>query len=304
MWSSPLKNRSVTIVIPCMNEEGNLERLFDYIDITFQRMGFTLPVVVVDDGSTDNTPEILSQLRQKYAFLSVIRHHQNRGVAEVWNTALAYVKTDWILWGQADLESDPQTDIPALLEACGPGIDAIAGWRQGRGDGKTAASSIANRACRWVFGLQIHDMNWIKLVRRDILTKLPVTLITHRYLLAVLAGQGYNVVETPTPWHPRFSGASKFGRKRLFTSAMDFLRVLGWFYVAQPIEAVLTYAAAVGEAMQAGFSAANYTLSIKTNPDYSEAAKEKMLSGRPWRSNSSVANIAYYRRLALSKVAA
>ncbi|MEM9163541.1 MAG: glycosyltransferase family 2 protein, partial [Cyanobacteria bacterium P01_F01_bin.4] len=115
-----------------------------------------------------------------------------------------------------------------------PGRVAIAGWRQQRGDGKITASQLANRACRWAFGLKIHDMNWIKLVRRDALVGLPIELITHRFLLAVLARLGHSVVEVATPWHPRFSGASKFGKKRLVTSAQDFLRVLVWFYLERP----------------------------------------------------------------------
>ncbi|MBE7385114.1 MAG: glycosyltransferase family 2 protein [Leptolyngbya sp. SIO1E4] len=301
---SPMRSRSVTIVIPCMDEEGNLERLFEYIDLAFKQLGYTLPVLVINDGSTDNTLNILNKLCQRYDFLSVISHPQNRGVAEVWNTALNHVKTDWILWGQADLESDPRVDIPALIDAWKPGVDAIAGWRQGRGDGKSGASSIANRACCWAFGLKIHDMNWTKLVRRDIVSRLPVTLITHRFLLAVLAGQGYNVIETPTPWFPRFSGVSKFGRKRLLTSARDFLRVLGWFYVAQPMNAVFYYMSAFIEAAQVGFSAASHNFQVNTSPDYIAAYKEKSFRDSPLRTSSSVANIAYYRRLALAKVAA
>lgn len=299
--SNPLSRGSVTLVIPCMNEEGNLDRLFAYINETFQTMGRTLPVVLIDDGSTDRTPEILRELRQVYSFLTVIRHHKNRGVAEVWNTALAHVKTDWIMWGQADLESDPRTDIPALLEAWKPGVDAIAGWRQGRGDGKLGASALANRACRWAFGLNIHDMNWTKLVRRDLLAKLPVALVTHRYLLAVLAGQGYNVTEVATPWHPRFSGESKFGRKRLFTSARDFARVLSWFYIVYPIESVINYGQAVVESAQVGFSAAKYTLKLKTEPKYHQTLRPHT---PVLRTDSSMANIAYYRQLALSKLAA
>ena len=98
------------------------------------------------------------------------------------------------------------------------------------GDGKLGASTMANQSCRWVFGLEIHDMNWIKLVRRGALMHLPVERITHRFLLAVLAGQGHRVIEVTTPWHPRFSGSSKFGKKRLLTSGRDFLSVLVWFY--------------------------------------------------------------------------
>lgn len=293
-----LSQKSVTIVIPCMNEEGNLERLFEYLEETFQSLGYTLPVVLIDDGSTDGTAQILSRLRRTCRFLTVLRHSHNRGVAEVWNTALAHVKTDWILWGQADLESDPRTDIPALLAACSPGVDAIAGWRQGRGDGKLGASSLANRACRWAFGLQIHDMNWIKLVRRDRLAQLPINLITHRYLLAVIAGQGHRVIEVPTPWHPRFSGASKFGRGRLFTAAADFLRVTGWFYILQPLETAHRYGRIALEAAHVGMRAAGHAFRLKASSPQTTPQRQPLPSG------SAVANIAYYRQLALSKVSA
>jgi len=223
------QSRSITVVIPALNEEGNLEKLLLNLEEVFRNLGFTLPVVVVDDGSTDKSPVILAHLSKKYEFLKVIRHPQRRGVTGVWKTALAYAKTDWIFWGQADLESDPRTDLPLLLKACNPGVDAVAGWRQKRGDGKIFASLIANLACRLVFGLKIHDMNWIKLVRRDLLSNLPVEKITHRYLLAILAAQGYRIAEIPTPWHERYSGKSKFGKGRLMTSAVDFIKLWWWF---------------------------------------------------------------------------
>jgi len=227
----PLVSRSITVVIPCLNEEGNLEKLFLDLELTFNNLGFTLPVLLVDDGSVDSTPEILASLQKKYSFLKVIRHPQRRGVAAVWSTAIANTSTDWIFWGQADLESDFKTDLPLLLEACFADVDGVAGWRQERGDKKLATSQFANGSCRLAFGMKIHDMNWIKLVRRDLLTPLPIEKITHRFLLAVLAGQGHKITEVATPWHERFSGVSKFGRKRLLKSAIDFSRVFWWFYV-------------------------------------------------------------------------
>jgi dolichol-phosphate mannosyltransferase len=225
----PLESRSVTIVIPSLNEEGNLEKLFGSIDRAFGKLGFTLPVLLIDDGSTDESPRILASLRQRYQFLRVITHPTRRGVTGVWKTAIANTKTDWIFWGQADLESDPETDIPLLLEACVSGVDGVAGWRQNRGDGKNLASKIANTACQLVFGLKIHDMNWIKLVPRDLVATLPMDIVTHRYMLAVLSGFGNTITEVATPWHPRFSGETKFGKKRLLTSAIDFSRAVSWF---------------------------------------------------------------------------
>ncbi len=225
----PLESRSVTIVIPCLNEEGNLERLFDLIDKAFLSLGFNLPVVLIDDGSNDTTPSILVQLQQQYDFLRVITHPKRLGVTGVWKTAIANTDSDWILWGQADLESNPELDFPLLLEACTSGVDGVAGWRQNRGDGKTLASKIANMTCSILFGLKIHDMNWIKLVRRELVASLPMDTVTHRYMLAVLSGFGCQITEVATPWYPRHSGQSKFGKKRLISSAIDFTRAFCWF---------------------------------------------------------------------------
>lgn len=225
----PQESHSVTVVVPALNEEGSLEMLMLVLEQTFQELGFTLPVLLIDDGSTDNSPQLLTCLSKQYSFLQVIRHPYRRGVTGVWKTALAHTSSDWLYWGQADLESDFQTDLPLLLKACGPGVDGVAGWRQKRGDGKIVASSLANFTCRLAFGLKIHDMNWIKLVRRDLLAALPLDLVTHRYLLAILAGWGYSIAEVPTPWHPRYSGKSKFGRGRLIASAIDFWQLWWWF---------------------------------------------------------------------------
>ncbi len=221
--------QSVTLVIPAFNEADNLERLILFIEQAFKNIGFGFPVLLIDDGSTDHSSAILKILKQKYKFLQVIHHPKRQGVTEVWKTALAHVETDWILWGQADLETDPRTDIPLLLAACKPGVDAVAGWRQHRNDGKILASKIANWVNCKVFGLKIHDMNWIKLVRRDLLSEQLLNWTTHRYLLAVLAGLGYNITEVQTPWHPRHSGKTKFGKTRLIFAGVDFIRLLVWW---------------------------------------------------------------------------
>lgn len=221
---------SITLVIPAFNEADNLEKLMLSIEQTFQKLRFCFPVILIDDGSTDKTAEILKKFTEKYKFLQVIRHPKRQGVAQVWKTALAYVQTEWIMWGQADLETDPCTDIPLLLSACQPGVDAVAGWRQNRNDGKLLVSQIANWVNCQVFGLKIHDMNWIKLVRRDLLSVELLNLTTHRYFLPVLAGLGYNITEIPTPWHPRHSGKSKFGKGRLISAGFDFIKLLIWWF--------------------------------------------------------------------------
>ena len=226
----PINSRSVTIVVAALNEGKNLPSFLIAIEKAFHTLEFVLPVLLINDGSTDNTRELLDSWTEKYPFLQVVHHSRKRGLTEVLKTSLQYTDSDWLYFTAADLESDIAVDLPLLLLNCTEGVDVIAGWRQRRGDGKDWSSWIANLACRVFFGLKIHDMNWIKLVRRNLLLLFPLEKATHRYMLATISALGYKILEIPTAWHPRKAGNSKFGKKRLLSSAIDFLKFWYWFY--------------------------------------------------------------------------
>jgi dolichol-phosphate mannosyltransferase len=229
----PLQSQSVTIVTAACNEKSNLKPLLLSIEKAFEDLGFTLPMLLIDDGSTDGSDLLLTELENQYDFLQVIRHPQRLGLTDCLKTSLAHTHTDWLYFTPADLESDPKIDLPLLLEGCEMGVDAVAGRRKNRQDGKNVSSAIANWICRLGFGLKIHDMNWIKLVRKDLLATLALDKVTYAYVLPVMAGLGYHIVEVSTPWHPRRSGKSKFGTKRLITSAQSFWKLWWWFYFSQ-----------------------------------------------------------------------
>jgi hypothetical protein len=102
----------------------------------------------------------------------------------------------------------------------------VAGWRQGRSDGKVFASGIYNAVSRALFGLTVHDMNWIKGFRREVIESLPpLRSDWHRFLLHIAAQQGYSITEVPVIWHPRRAGKSKFGLTRIPVSLLDVLVV-------------------------------------------------------------------------------
>jgi glycosyltransferase involved in cell wall biosynthesis len=224
----PSITNSVTIVIAARNEADNLRPFFFDLEKAFIDLRLTFPVLVINDGSTDHSLPILEELKTKYDFLKVIHHPQSKGLTHVLQTAVNESDTDWIYLSPADLESNPSSDLPLLYHACDQRIDAVAGWRQNRKDGKVFASKVANLTCRLLFGLRINDMNWIKLVRRDLLANLPLERVTHAYFLAVLAKFGYQITEVPTPWYPRKSGKSKFGVKRLLPAALKVLQLWWW----------------------------------------------------------------------------
>ena len=191
----------------------------------FRRQGIRGEVVFVNDGSTDRTQKALEEACARHDFMRAVRHLKSRGLSEVINTGLKHLHGDIVILLPADLESDPEEDIPKLLQEMDKGYDAVAGWRQGRKDGKVIASNIYNYVSRKLFGLQVHDMNWIKAVRREILVETQLRSDWYRFLLPVLAEQGYKIGEVRTNWYPRKAGRSKFGVSRFLVSFFDVLAV-------------------------------------------------------------------------------
>ncbi len=222
---------AVSVLIPAHNEAGNVTELVARVGRALEAAGLDDgqgEMVFVDDGSTDGTGDAAEQLAASYPFLHVIRHRRNRGLTAALRTGFHAVRGDFILFLPADLESDPETDIPLLLGKLNEGYDVVSGWRQGRKEGKVFASAIYNLASRWLFGLRLHDMNWIKGFRREVIESLPpLRSDWHRFLLHIAAHQGYRVGEVATPWHRRKSGRSKFGFSRIPKSLLDVLVV--WF---------------------------------------------------------------------------
>ncbi len=221
----------VSVLVPAHDEAGNVAELVARVGRAFAARDLTAgqgELVVVNDGSTDGTGELLEQLKPDYPFLRVIHHRRNLGLTAALRTGFRAVRGDLILFLPADLESDPETDIPLLLDKLAEGYDIVAGWRQGRKEGKVFASGIYNLVSRWLFGLQLHDMNWIKGFRREVIESLPpLRSDWHRFILHIAAHQGYRIGEVATPWHKRRAGRSKFGLSRIPISLLDVLVV--WF---------------------------------------------------------------------------
>ena len=221
----------VSVLVPARNEAENVPELVARVGRAFADLG--LPegggeLVFVDDGSTDGTGAIADGLCAENSFLRVIHHRRNQGLTAALRTGFQAVRGEFILFLPADLESDPVTDIPLLLGKLNEGYDAVSGWRQGRKEGKVFASAIYNATSRWLFGLTLHDMNWIKGFRREVIETLPpLRSDWHRFLMHIAAHQGYRIGEVPTPWQRRRAGRSKFGFSRIPISFLDVIVI--WF---------------------------------------------------------------------------
>jgi glycosyltransferase involved in cell wall biosynthesis len=217
----------ISVFIPARNESGNIAPLFDKIARGLAAVRVPGEIIFVDDGSTDATWDEANVAAARYPFAHLFRHRKSLGLTETMRTGFPHCRGDVVIFLPSDLESDPEEDIPKLYAKINEGYDVVAGWRQGRRDGKVFASAIANIVGRSLFGLTTHDFNWIKAFRREVIESIYLRSDWHRYILILAAAQGYTIGETPVNYYPRQKGKTHYGLGRLPVSFLDILVV--WF---------------------------------------------------------------------------
>ncbi len=215
---------TISVLIPAHNEADSVSELVALTAQAFANLGVTGEMIFVDDGSTDETGDRVTELQPQHPWLHLIRHRRNRGLTAALRQGFRAARGEYIIFLPADLESNPAEDIPKLYDKLCEGYDVVAGWRQGRDDGKQLASAIYNLVSRRLFPVRVHDANWIKGFRREVITAMPpLRSDWHRFLLHIAADQGFRVGETPTNWYPRKAGRSHFGFSRIPISLLDVL---------------------------------------------------------------------------------
>ncbi len=218
---------AISVFIPARNEAGNIAPLFDKIARGLDALRVPGEIIFVDDGSTDATWDEANASAARHPCARLFRHRKSLGLTEAMRTGFPRCRGDVVIFLPSDLESDPEEDIPKLYAKINEGYDVVAGWRQGRRDGKVFASAIANIVSRRLFGLTTRDLNWIKAFRREVIENIRLRSDWHRYILILAAAQGYTIGETPVNYYPRQKGKSHYGLGRLPVSFLDVLVV--WF---------------------------------------------------------------------------
>ena len=215
---------TISVLIPAHNEADTVEELVERTARAFEALGVDGELIFVDDGSIDGTGDKVASLQASYPWLRLIRHRRNQGLTAALQHGFRAARGAFIIFLPADLESHPDEDIPKLYHKLLEGYDVVSGWRQGRADGKVLASAIYNAVSRWLFDVQVHDANWIKGFRREVIEELPpLRSDWHRFLLHIAADQGWRVGEVPTTWYPRKAGRSHYGLTRIPVSFLDVL---------------------------------------------------------------------------------
>lgn len=226
----PLSNPepiTISVVVPAKDEEATIAQVIERSFLAYAELGCRGEVLVVDDGSRDRTPVILAELQHTYPDLVVFTHRRSQGMTAGLQRMFAASRGEIVILIPADMESDPLVDVPILVRHMqAEDLDVVAGWRQGRREGKVVASAIYNLVMRRMAGVDAHDGNWIKAMRREVVDSFPpLRSDWHRFLLMIAAHNGFKLGEVATAYKPRLAGSSKFGFSRIPISFLDVLVV-------------------------------------------------------------------------------
>lgn len=221
----------LAIVIPVLNEAENIVPLLQEIESALGgRNGYD--IIVVDDGSSDATPAVLAQCRERHPQLQVLRHAECRGQSAALLSGVRHARREWIATLDGDGQNDP-ADIPRLRDAirrASRPVSLVSGDRRQRRDGwlKRVSSRLANRVRGVVLGDGTPDTGCgLKLFRRSVFMALPHFDHMHRFLPALVQMQGGEVLSVEVGHRARRHGRSKYGvHNRLWVGLVDLLGVL------------------------------------------------------------------------------
>lgn len=216
----------VSVLVPAKDEAENLAEFVRQCEQALQAVPYACELVIVNDGSEDDTGAVLEVLAQRHAFVHVVTHRTRRGIADALKSAADAASGHILVFYPADLQFLP-SEIPALVEPIRQGeADIVTGTKQGHYD-KAFVSGVYNRLCRLLFGIRVTDLNAVKAYRREVMHAVPARPDWHRFMVVIAAADGFRVMERPVTLQPRRAGRSKFGIGRIPVGLMDLLSV--WF---------------------------------------------------------------------------
>lgn len=219
----------LSIVIPLYNEEENIEPLYADLKRVLDGIGQEYEIIVVDDGSTDKSFDILKEIATKDSKLRIIRFKRNFGQSTAMSAGFQNAKGDVIVTLDADLQNDP-SDIPNLLSELDKGYDVVCGWRKERKDPfftKRLPSLFSNWLAHLLYNLKIHDSGCtLRAYRKEVVKDLSLYGEMHRYIPFLLAFEGNSVGEVEVKHSPRKYGKTKYNFLRLLKGISDLFTLI------------------------------------------------------------------------------
>lgn len=222
------KTLELSIIIPFLNEEENLEDLYQRLHAVLPGLGLSYEIIWVDDGSTDNSFEVASKIAAKDPHLKVIRFMRNFGQTAAMEAGFKQASGKIYITLDADNQNDPR-DIPQLLEKMKEGYGVVSGWRKNRKDTfitRKLPSWMANWLISKVTGVALNDYGCtLKAYRAEYVDSFHLYGEMHRFIPAYAKLSGAKITEVPVNHFPRTKGKSKYGLSRIFKVMLDLLTV-------------------------------------------------------------------------------
>ena len=218
----------ISVVIPLYNEAPNLTELYSELTTALEGLNRTFELVLVDDGSTDETYPILSKLHIQDPRVCVVRLRRNFGQTAAFAAGFSRSRGRLIVTCDGDLQNDPG-DIPALIAELEQGSDIVCGWRKDRKDAwltRRVPSRLANWLISVTTGVQLHDYGCsLKVFRAEVVKPLRLYGEMHRFIPAIASEQGVQITEMVVNHRPRRFGHSKYGLSRTLRVVFDLVTV-------------------------------------------------------------------------------
>ncbi|MCH8956821.1 glycosyltransferase family 2 protein [candidate division KSB1 bacterium] len=218
----------ISIVVPLFNEEESLVELHERLSKAVCSLEKPIEFLFIDDGSTDNSMQVLSELHNKDPQVRVVQFRRNYGKSAALALGFKEARGEFIVTLDADLQDEPY-EIPNLVKKLEEGFDLVSGWKKIRKDPfiKKSTSKLFNFVTRKMTGLGIHDMNCgLKAYRREVTETVNVYGQLHRFLPVLAQWQGFKVGEVVVKHNPRKYGITKFGASRFIAGFFDLVTVL------------------------------------------------------------------------------
>jgi glycosyltransferase involved in cell wall biosynthesis len=218
----------ISVVVPMRNESPNVAELHAELTKALDLFGRSYEILVIDDGSTDDTFAKLAALQRRNPRLRVIRFRRNFGQTAAFAAGFARARGRYIVTFDGDLQNDP-ADIPAMVDKISGGPDIVAGWRKNRKDAflnRRLPSMIANTVISFATGVKLHDYGCsLKVFRAEVVKSMKLYGEMHRFLPAIAAEQGVDIVEHVVNHRKRVHGKSKYGISRTIRVVLDLMTV-------------------------------------------------------------------------------
>ena len=222
----------ISVVIPLLDEQDSLVELHDWIAQTMQSNRLTYELIFIDDGSRDQSWDIITSLSQKNASVFGLRFSKNFGKSQALHAGFEKAKGDVVITMDADLQDSPD-EIPELFYLIKNNHhDIVSGWKKKRYDAffaKNLPSKLFNWAARKISGLKLHDFNCgLKAYKKEVVKNIEVYGEMHRYIPLLAVNAGFtNIVEKVVVHQARKYGKTKFGMERFINGFLDLITI--WF---------------------------------------------------------------------------